>query len=495
MEIQAGRSVVLGHDLPAIDLTTLQSKRAAERVILSAALVVSDSLAICAAFGLAYIIRFKSTWSIFYEHSTSTLDFYSSLVFWLVPLIVILFAFYQLYAPRQIFDTPREYARVISASTTSMLLVVLLSFLLDDELVISRGWLVISWAALILCVGGLRFLARRVVWALRGRGYIDRRVAVVAAGDDLRELTTQLLEMPASGLNVIAAIDPAEFGEPANANSNGFPLRSMIQERGLEEIIVSSASVPQQTLARIVRELSQMPTELHIVPGMYEIQTTGVQVRDIRGLPLVTMNKVRITGLDFILKRTMDYLVAGGLLLLLSPILIAIGIAVRLTSPGPVFHRRRVLGERGKRFDALKFRTMYVDGDRILEQRPDLATHLHQNGKLFDDPRVTPVGRFLRRWSLDEFPQLINVLRGQMSLVGPRMITEAELSKFGHWQDNLITVKPGITGLWQVSGRSNLGYDDRVRLDMYYIRSYSIWRDIEILFRTIPAVFHGTGAY
>jgi lipopolysaccharide/colanic/teichoic acid biosynthesis glycosyltransferase len=138
---------------------------------------------------------------------------------------------------------------------------------------------------------------------------------------------------------------------------------------------------------------------------------------------------------------------------------------------------------------------MYVNGAAILAEHPELQEALAKHGKLVEDPRVTPIGGWLRRWSIDELPQLLNVLRGQMSLVGPRMITADELDHFGHWRDNLLTVKPGLTGLWQVSGRSRLGYDERVRLDMYYIRSYTIWQDLEILLRTIPAVLRGVGAY
>jgi lipopolysaccharide/colanic/teichoic acid biosynthesis glycosyltransferase len=154
------------------------------------------------------------------------------------------------------------------------------------------------------------------------------------------------------------------------------------------------------------------------------------------------------------------------------------------------------MGVGGKEFDALKFRTMLVNGDALLAQQPAYLAELKKNHKLKYDPRITRVGRFLRRTSLDELPQLINVLLGDMSLVGPRMITAAEMAQYGLMQHNLLTVKPGLTGLWQVSGRSDLTYAERVRLDMHYIRNYSIWLDLQILFfQTLPAVLHGRGAY
>ena len=464
------------------------------RVALVAGLVLTDAAAVCAAFVSAYVIRFRSSWSIFYAHSNEPMDFYAGLVYWLVPLVLLVFASYRLYQLEQVFDGPGEYGRVASAATLALLGVVLVSFFLDDDLVIARGWIIISWFALIVWVGGARLLARRVVYRLRASGLACRRVALIAGNGELADLEARLKAMPTSGLNVVQVIEP-EALTVVGEGVRPINLSEVLAGHRVTDVVVSAASVPQSVLAHTVRELAQRPIQLHVVPGMYEIQTTGVQVREIHGLPLVTMNKVRITGFDFALKRSLDYLVSAAVLIALAPLLLAIALAVRLSSPGPVLHRRRVIGERGRRFDALKFRTMYIDGQELLERQPALKAELERSGKLVADPRITPLGRWLRRWSLDEFPQLLNVLRGQMSLVGPRMITDDELDHFGHWRDNLLTVKPGLTGLWQVSGRSQLGYAERVQLDMYYIRSYTIWQDLEILLRTLPAVLRGTGAY
>jgi lipopolysaccharide/colanic/teichoic acid biosynthesis glycosyltransferase len=172
---------------------------------------------------------------------------------------------------------------------------------------------------------------------------------------------------------------------------------------------------------------------------------------------------------------------------------------MKLTDPGPIVYRRRVVGVGGKEFDAFKFRTMVVNSQEVLEELlardPEARAEYEQYYKLKNDPRITKIGAFLRKTSIDELPQLINVLRGEMSLVGPRMITMAEVEKYGKWGLNLHTVKPGITGLWQVAGRSDITYEERVRLDMRYIRNYSIWLDLQILFQTIPAVVMSKGAY
>ena len=195
------------------------------------------------------------------------------------------------------------------------------------------------------------------------------------------------------------------------------------------------------------------------------------------------------------LKLAIDYALALPGLLLIAPLFILLAILVKLDSPGPVFHRRRVLGQDGRVFDAFKFRTMYVNGDEILARYPKLRQELDINYKLKCDPRVTRVGTFLRKFSLDELPQLLNVLARDMSLIGPRIIAPDEISKYGQYGPALMTVMPGLTGLWQVSGRSNTTYDERVSLDMHYITEWSVWLDIKILLRTIPAVLKGDGAY
>jgi len=196
-----------------------------------------------------------------------------------------------------------------------------------------------------------------------------------------------------------------------------------------------------------------------------------------------------------LVKRMLDLCVSSLLLMIALPLLLPVSVAILLDSDGPVFYRRRVVGKRGRPFYALKLRTMIEDGDAHVTRDTRLAEEYNNNHKLRRDPRVTRVGRVLRKTSIDEFPQLLNVLRGDMSLVGPRMISFPELEKFGEWQDKILEVKPGVTGLWQVNGRSDLDYDDRVRLNVYYADHRSLLLDLKILAKTIPAVLTGRGAY
>jgi lipopolysaccharide/colanic/teichoic acid biosynthesis glycosyltransferase len=195
-----------------------------------------------------------------------------------------------------------------------------------------------------------------------------------------------------------------------------------------------------------------------------------------------------------VLKRAFDVLGSGVMILILSPLLIVLPVVIILRDGFPVIHRRRVIGSKGD-FDAYKFRTMHVNADAILAADPALQAAFARNFKLKDDPRVSRLGGKLRKYSLDELPQLFNVLKGEMSLVGPRMITASELEKYGPCQKLLLTVKPGLTGYWQVQGRQNLSYDERVRMDVYYVEHWSIGLDLMILLRTPLRVIRGDGAY
>jgi lipopolysaccharide/colanic/teichoic acid biosynthesis glycosyltransferase len=211
--------------------------------------------------------------------------------------------------------------------------------------------------------------------------------------------------------------------------------------------------------------------------------------------PIAETPRTPANLLDQALKNSMDYSLTLISLVILSPLLLALTIIVKLDSPGPVIYRRRVMGRGGTQFDAFKFRTMDINGDEILNAHPDLKATWERDQKLENDPRITRSGQWLRKFSLDELPQLFNVLRGEMSLVGPRMIAPVEVVRYGEHAQEVFTVKPGITGLWQVSGRSNLGYTDRARLDLEYVRTRNIGADIALLLRTIPAVILKRGAF
>jgi exopolysaccharide biosynthesis polyprenyl glycosylphosphotransferase len=467
--------------------------------LLTAGLVALDAAMVAAAFGLAYGIRFKA--------GLPGLDtpeysgaFYSSVAVWSVPIWIALLAIFRLYDRRRLFAGLQEYVRIANACTTGLLVEVLLSFL-EVHQPISRGWLVLTWLlSMVLLMAG-RFAARRVVHRMRRAGHFRSPTLIVGTNGEAQALAEQLLTRPGAEPRLIGFVDSARpAGTPVVGGlavvCSSDELEDAVRDLDVREVIVASTAVGRDELLELYRTIGQSPdVELRLSSGLFEILTTGMEVQEVNGIPLMTPHRVRITGLDAFVKTAVDYVIAALALVVLSPVLLAIALAVWLDSGRPVIHRRRVLGVSGKPFDAFKFRTMIVNAERRHRQEPITFADRRQPFKAKDDPRITRVGRLLRRASLDELPQLLNVLRGEMSLVGPRMIAPDERARYGKWQHNLLTVKPGITGPWQVQGRGDIAYEERVRLSMHYVRNYSVWVDLEILARTVIVVFAGRGAY
>lgn len=470
------------------------------RQLYLAGLIVSDALMLGLGFFLAYEVRFASKFFLFQMDVVPSFAFYTRVVLGLLPLWLVIFAWLGLYDYRRLLGGLTEYVRVFHATTTGLLIVIVFAFIAED-FVIARGWLLLAWFLNFLLVAGARFWLRRLIYAVRRRGYFLSPTLIVGGNGEARLLAHQLSRWPTSGLNLLGLVsDNLQSGQRVVRNLYALgtieDLPHLINRYGVEELILASSALSRGTILEIFQRYGfSSQVNIRFSSGLFEIITTGLQVKELASTPLIGVNQMRLTGLDHFFKAAMDYTLTLLSLFFLTPVLWMIAILIKLDSPGPIFYRRRVVGVGGREFDAFKFRTMRVDGDQILAQRPDLQAELAQNHKLKDDPRITRVGQVLRRLSLDEVPQLLNILLGQMSFVGPRMISPPELANYGHWEMNLLTVRPGLTGLWQVSGRSDLSYEERVRLDMSYIRNYSIWLDFYILWRTPFAVLKGRGAY
>ena len=456
-----------------------------------------DTLSLLAAFAVAYFVRFGASLP-FFRDAPSKLDFYVSVIGWALPIWLVIFFVCHLYDVRILFAGFREYTRVAVACSVGTLAIIVISFFYELE-TMARAWLVLVWAGSIAAVWVGRFLFRRLVWGLRSRGHLRRPTIVIGANEEGRALTAQLMASTAAGAEILGFVDCGTAGDLRQADGPPIlgglsDLEHLVELYAVEDLVIATTAVSRQDLLDLYSTFGHDErVQLRLSSGLFEILTTGIQVQDVGGIPLMSVHRVRITGLDAILKAALDFAVASIGLLVLSPLLLVLAVVVRLDTPGPILFRRRVLGRNGRQFDAFKFRTMIYDR-RV---RRETSPFADRRGvvKTAHDPRVTRTGKFLRRTSLDELPQLINVLRGEMSLVGPRMINPDEVDRFGKWRLNLLTVKPGITGPWQVRGRATLPYEERVRLNMEYIRDYSIWRDLEILLRTVPAVLRGTGAF
>ena len=465
-----------------------------------APLILLDAACIVFSMAAAYWLRFQLL-----EYSGPSgppvAAFYARLVVIAVPMWLFIFGMNWLYHQDRLFGGTQEYVNVVNACTAGLVGLIFYSFLnRRAEYDISRGWLAILWFFSVASLSLTRFGYRRLIYHLRRRGLFVRRALVVGANEEGRAVVDQLRASPRAGVEVVGYMEPTRY---QGSKVEGVPVLSGIDRLGnlirsldVEDLIVIPTALRREELLDIYRDWgTDSRVRIYLSSGLYELFTTGAQVREMGFVPMVSLNRTRITGMDALLKAMLDYVGAAVGCAMLAFAFPFIALAIRLDSPGSVIHRRRVVGLYGRRFDAYKFRTMVHNADAYLEAHPQLKEQWERTGKIQDDPRITRIGHFLRRYSLDELPQLFNVLKGQMSLVGPRMITPAELRLFHRWRHNLLTVKPGLTGLWQVSGRSDLDYEERVRMDMQYIRNYTIWEDLKLLFNTVRAVLKGQGAY
>ncbi len=325
---------------------------------------------------------------------------------------------------------------------------------------------------------------------------VRRRAILAGEGEHLLRLY-RALGSGRSGIDYelvgVVSDSPQGIGLPLLGRSS--ELRAILAEHAVDELIVTDSDFSERELLDMVEQAHRCGVHVRIAPRTTELLTRRAEFVPGQGVPLLELRPPVLVGVDWAVKRAFDLVVSAAVLLLGLPLWLAIAAGVKLSSPGPVLYRDRRVGLNEREFAMLKFRTMYVDA---AQRQRELEAANEAEGALFKirrDPRVTPFGRFLRRFSLDEIPNMVNVLRGEMSLVGPRPLPVRDYQLLEPWHLKRYLVLPGMTGLWQISGRSDLSFDDLVRLDFYYLDNWSIWLDISILAKTIPAVLSRRGAY
>jgi exopolysaccharide biosynthesis polyprenyl glycosylphosphotransferase len=355
------------------------------------------------------------------------------------------------------------------------------------------------WGSLVFALLYVSLLRAGYEWLtgviLRAAGY-RRRAVLVGTGKHIRDVAHALADAPHSPIEVVGFISPRAL--PANglrALGTLADLETILRSERIDEVIIADPEFPQLDAVELVDQCHQRGVRVRLAPSTMEILIHRAEFVPGQSVPLFELGPPVFEGVDFALKRTFDVVGAILLLVLLSPLLLAIVIAVRVSSRGPIVFRsdRRGIGQRP--FQCLKFRTMHTNAE---EHQAELEELNEASGALFkirDDPRLTRVGGLLRRFSMDELPQLVNVLRGEMSLVGPRPLPQRDYDMLEDWHRKRYLVLPGITGLWQVSGRSELDFDDLVHLDFIYLERWSLALDLTIILKTIPAVLTRRGAY
>lgn len=405
-------------------------------------------------------------------------------------------------APRVVGVGSQEYRAIVQASLLTFMSVALLAYILGIDGL--HFILVYGLVATTLVLVTARWVWRKWLVSQRRQGKMSNRVLLVGSEESVASTARDLRRTPAAGLFVVGACTPSGRvadvipGTDIAVSGSVDNVIHALQRVDADTVLITSANeLSTSTVRSLSWQLEPGRQHLIVAPSLTDIGGPRLHARPVAGLPLVHVETPRYAGGKLHVKRTFDVVAAGALIVLLAPVLLVVALAVRTSSPGGVFFRQERIGLSGEKFNMLKFRSMYVDAEeRLLE----LSTVERDRGndvmfKMKDDPRVTNVGKVLRRFSLDELPQLFNVVLGDMALVGPRPPLDREVKQYADTVHRRFLVKPGITGLWQVSGRSDLTWDETVRLDLFYVENWTLTGDLTILLKTVRAVLKSEGAY
>ena len=404
------------------------------------------------------------------------------------------------YEKRYLFVGTDEYQRVIRSGVTLTATLAVIAY--GFELPLARGYVVVALPLATLAGVVARFLVRRRLHRARDRGYCLRRVIVVGHELAVVGISRQLRRERYHGLEVVGACLPP-LGPAHDGQVGGLPVygtfddvhRAVALARADTVIVLSCPELDGLALRRLAWRLERDDIDLIMASALIDVAGDRTTIRPVDGLPMMHVEHPNLSGARRLVKAVFDRTGAAFLLAMLSPALLVLSVAIRTDSPGPVLFRQVRVGRNGRPFVMFKFRTMCVDAERRLTELHRQNEHDGVLFKIRDDPRVTRVGRWLRRLSLDELPQLLNVVRGEMSLVGPRPPLPVEVDAYPEDMRRRLVVRPGMTGLWQVSGRSDLPWEEAVRLDLRYVENWSLSLDLVILLRTLTAVARASGAY
>jgi len=419
---------------------------------------------------------------------------YTSVSVILIAAWLAVLALYDTRGARYVGSGAGEYRRIVDSAIRLFALVAIIAYVFKFD--IARGYVFIAFPLGVLVLLLTRCMWRHWLGAQRRGGQFSAQVVLVGSTSSVEHIARELVRHPEEGYRVVGACVPTG-AVGSTVGSTGVPILGRIPDAivalrtmGADTVAVTSSDeLGAQAVRELSWELEGGREHLIVAPSLTEVNGPRIHTRPVAGLPLIHVEMPRYDGSALFAKRAFDVIGSAALIVALSPLLIVLGLVVKLTSAGPMLYRQERIGLNGQPFHMLKFRSMRVNADA------ELGALLAAQGKgdtplfkLDHDPRVTPIGHFLRKHSLDEFPQLFNVFLGSMSLVGPRPQREGEVALYDAAASRRLLLKPGMSGLWQVGGRSSLGWEDAIRLDLYYVENWSVTGDLNILWRTIKAV-------
>ena len=465
-----------------------------------ALLRISDLVLIAVAFVLAYWLRYRVQWFLAVDPSNQAdLVTYMPFGLALVFLLFCSFHFSRVYRFRRDRIWLEEVYTIASATTIGVVVLIIMN-LTFGQLSFSRLIFLYTAALVTLLLG----ISRGIIYAarsyLRNQRIGLERVVLVGVGDVGLMVLRTIAARPSLGYELVGFLDdnPAKNRTDIGRFQALGPLDNfadILQAHDLDTAIICLPWQSHRIVAHLLHVCEQTGIKAQIVPDFFQMTKNQMKVEQLNGIPLITTRDVSIAGWNLFVKRALDVTLATVTLVVALPLGALIALCIRLESPGPILYSQTRIGRNGQPFKIYKFRSMIIDADTQLDQMAELNEASGPLFKMRDDPRRTATGRILRRFSLDELPNLINVFRSEMSLVGPRPNVPAEVAQYKDWHRKRLSVSPGMTGLWQVSGRSDLTFDEMVLLDIYYAENWTPTLDMNILLRTIPKVLAAEGAY
>ncbi|HZY45408.1 MAG TPA: sugar transferase [Anaerolineae bacterium] len=462
--------------------------------------VIGDSVLINVAFLLAYTLRYdvqllRPVEPIFDNPPTVYIPF----AVLLTGLLLITFKIDGVYQSRRLGMWLEQMTAIVRGTTLGILLMVGITFFYQPTFY-SRLIFVYDSVLIVLLLGVGRLVWGFILAQLRRRGIGVVRVLIVGADEVGRTVIRTVMAQPELGYRIVGLI--SDQFDTNTLNIGPIPLLGglekipqAISEQRIDEVVIALPWTDQQRVLEVFQTCDRLGVRARTVPDIFQLSLNRVDVEDLGGVPLLGLKSASFRGTNLLVKRLIDLIVGGLISLVALPFMLLLSIAIRINSPGAIIFRQKRVGMRGKEFTIYKFRTMRAGAE---EEQERLLVYNEFTGPLFKmkgDPRITQVGRFLRKTSLDELPQLFNVMKGDMSLVGPRPHIASEVAQYQDWQKQVLEAPPGMTGLSQVSGRSQLSFDEQCLLDIYFIENWSPALDFKILLRTIPKVVLGEGAY
>jgi len=478
--------------------TTRRSKKVTYGLVLS----ITDLFLLFLSFYFAFYVRFISNPEI--EPFYNKYDFFISYINYSI-LSVALILFLNFIS--RVYNWDYRYrgaglnTKLFTNITFGLFFMIIVGFTFQT-FNFSRLWVGLSYIFSIALLVVFRLIFDKVFYSYIRKNRNFSRTLIIGLGEDANRIKKTFNDDKYNDMYVVGIVDSKEKidkekGILKNYEVMGYleNIKEIILKHDIQTIIISGKAFYYYEILDIVEIVKVMDILILMFPGFFEFSISRMETREISGIPLIHVANIGFFGFNLFLKNLFDYVLGLIFFIFFIPIYVIVAVLIKLNSKGPVFYKQKRVTKEGALFYMYKFRTMVVGADKMLD---DLKKYNEADGLLFkikNDPRITKVGRILRRLSIDEVPQIINVLRGELSLVGPRPPLPEEVEKYSKWHRKRLNVKQGITGLWQVAGRSELGFEEGIKLDLYYIQNWSITMDLKILLKTVPAIFSRRGAY